>query len=140
MKVDGNCLCGHITYKAEVDPEQVFICHCTDCQTHAATAFSVAVGVVDGQFDLVSGQLKFYEKIAASGTVRALAFCPECGTRIYAKTVGDGTGFFGLRLGTVRQRKKFKPKLQVWHQSALDWVGDLNSSPKMDQQPSLDGL
>ncbi|MDH3737682.1 MAG: GFA family protein [Alphaproteobacteria bacterium] len=88
---------------------------------------------------MTSGQLKFYEKIAASGTVRALAFCPECGTRIYAKTVGEGTGFLGLPLGTIRQRRKFKPKLQVWHQSALDWGGDLNSIPKMDQQPSLDG-
>ena len=139
MKVDGNCLCGHITYQAEVDPEKVYVCHCTDCQTHAGTAFSVAIGVVDEQFDLTGGELKFYEKIADSGTVRALAFCPECGTRIYAKTVGEGTGFLGLRLGTVRQRRQFKPKLQVWHRSALDWVDDLNSIPKMEQQPSLDG-
>ena len=32
MKIDGACHCGHITYQAEVDPEKVVVCHCTDCQ------------------------------------------------------------------------------------------------------------
>ena len=93
MRIDGNCLCGHVTYEAEVDPESVTICHCTDCQTHSGTAYGVVVGVVDESFRLLSGGLKTYDKIADSGTVRALAFCPECGTRIHAKTVGEGSSF-----------------------------------------------
>ena len=32
MKVTGSCHCGQITYEAEVDPETVRVCHCTDCQ------------------------------------------------------------------------------------------------------------
>ena len=134
MNVDGHCLCGHITYEAEVDPESVIICHCTDCQTHSGTAYGVVVGVVDGKFRLLSGTLKTYEKIADSGTVRALAFCPECGTRIHASTVGEGTSFMGLRLGTVRQRDRLKPSLQVWCRSAQPWVGDLSAIPRFETQ------
>ena len=134
MKVDGNCLCGHITYEAEVDPESVIICHCTDCQTHSASAYGVVVGVVDEKFRLLSGAFKTYQKIADSGTVRALAFCPECGTRIHAKTVGEGTSFMGLRLGTVRQRDQLKPSRQVWFRSAQDWVSDLTTIPRFDTQ------
>jgi len=33
MHVEGNCHCGQIKFRAEVDPDQVEICHCTDCQT-----------------------------------------------------------------------------------------------------------
>ncbi len=134
MKIDGSCLCGHVTYEAEIDPERVIICHCTDCQTHSGTAYGVVAGIVDEKFRLLSGALKTYEKIADRGTVRALAFCPECGTRIHAKTVGEGSSFFGLRVGTVRQRDKLKPSLQDWCRSAQDWVSDLRSIPQIDAQ------
>ena len=33
MHIEGGCHCGYITYEAEVDPDAVRICHCTDCQT-----------------------------------------------------------------------------------------------------------
>lgn len=131
MKVDGGCFCRHVTYEAVVDPETAAICHCTDCQTHSGTAYGVVVGIVDGAFTLLSGDLKTHEKIADSGTVRALAFCPECGTRIHAKTVGEGSSFFGLRAGTVRQRDLMVPKRQVWSGSAQSWVGDLSAIPKV---------
>jgi hypothetical protein len=32
MNIDGQCHCGHVTYQADIDPEKVSICHCTDCQ------------------------------------------------------------------------------------------------------------
>lgn len=31
MRVTGACQCGAIRYEAEVDPQAVGICHCTDC-------------------------------------------------------------------------------------------------------------
>ena len=33
MKIQGGCHCGKISYEAEIDPEKVAICHCTDCQS-----------------------------------------------------------------------------------------------------------
>lgn len=140
MKVDGGCFCGHVTYEAEVDPATTSICHCTDCQTHSATAYGVVVGVVDEQFRLLSGTLKVYDKTADSGAIRALAFCPECGTRIHATTVGEGSPFFGLRLGTVRQRDRFTPKIQVFCRSAQDWVEDLTSVPRFDAMPTPEDM
>ena len=41
----------------------------------------------------------------------------ELGTRISAKTVGEGSSFFGLRVGTVRQRRELIPKAQFWCRS-----------------------
>jgi hypothetical protein len=43
MKIDGRCHCGQITYEAEVEPNAMFICHCTDCQTLTGTAYRAVV-------------------------------------------------------------------------------------------------
>ena len=130
MKVDGACLCGHVSYEAEIDVDKVAVCHCTDCQVNSGTAFGVVAHVVDRNFVLLSGTLKEYEKIAESGRVRKLSFCPECGTRIHARTDGDPSAFFGLRVGTIRQRRELKPKIQVWCRSALPWISDLPAIPE----------
>jgi len=125
MQVDGACLCGSVTYEAEIDPDRVVICHCTDCQINSGSAYGVVASVTDGKFLLITGQLREYEKTAASGRARQLSFCPECGKRIHARTKDDPAAFFGLRLGTIRQRAELKPQCQVWCGSALSWVSDL---------------
>ncbi len=140
MKIDGGCLCGHITYEAEVDPARVGICHCTDCQTNSGTAYGVVAITDAAQFTLLTGTLKVYEKTADSGTVRALSFCPECGTRIHATTVGEGSDFMGIRVGTIRQRAALKPRIQVWCRSALEWTRDLSDLPRFETQPNIDEM
>jgi hypothetical protein len=137
MKVDGGCLCGQVTYEAEIDPERVAICHCTQCQTHSATAFGVVAPIVDGKFTLLTGTLKTYVKTADSGNRREQGFCPECGTRIYARSADGGPGLFGLRVGTINQRADLTPKVQIWHRSALPWVGDLGDIPTLETQPNF---
>ena len=48
MRIDGGCHCGHITYEAEINPDDVIICHCTDCQpTPSALNASVTPMVIN---------------------------------------------------------------------------------------------
>lgn len=136
MHVDGKCFCGFVTYRAVIDPEKVAICHCSDCQNHSGTAYGIVAGVTRG-FELLSGEMKTFYKIADSGARRALTFCPECGTRIYAKPADDGPGFWGLRVGTITQRAELPPKMQVWCQSALPWTADISDLPRFEQNPQL---
>ena len=84
MQVTGNCHCGHITYEAEVDPATVRVCHCTDCQKLTGTVFRAAIPSLPGTFVLKSGTPTIYTKTGSSGRQRFHAFCPECGTPIYA--------------------------------------------------------
>lgn len=128
MKADGGCHCGFIKYEAEVDPEQVIICHCSDCQTLSASAFRTVAFVPEEDFRLLAGDLKTYVKIADSGNKRAQTFCPGCGTHIYATSVEEaGPRTLGLRVGSIRQRADLRPKKQYYCRSALDWVMDLGS-------------
>jgi len=76
MKIDGCCHCGYITYEAEIDPEKVMICHCTDCQTLSGSAFRTVALTREGTFKLLSGELKIYVKTGENGAKRPQSFCP----------------------------------------------------------------
>ncbi|SVB90272.1 uncharacterized protein METZ01_LOCUS243126 [marine metagenome] len=128
MNINGGCHCGHITYEAEIDPEKVAICHCTDCQTLSGSAFRTVAPSKKGSFKLLSGELKVYIKTAESGAKRQQAFCPECGTPIYATAVGDGPKIYGIRVGTIRQRDVLAPVRQVWTRSAQHWLPEIMST------------
>jgi hypothetical protein len=133
VRIDGGCHCGRITYEAEADPEKVGVCHCTDCQTLSGSPFVVYLPVPKDALRL-RGEPKVYVKTSESGNRRAQAFCPECGTRLYASAEKDPQ-VFNLRIGTVRQRASLAPKTQLWWRSALPWVKDLDSIPKHAKQP-----
>ena len=135
MHIDGQCLCGYITYEAEADPAHTAVCHCTDCQTSSASAYGVVVRIEAASFRLLTGTLKAWVKTAESGNRRALTFCPECGTRIYGCPEDPASGgHFSLRTGTIRQRAAFAPQLQVWTRSRLPWTLSLDDVPGREGQ------
>ncbi len=134
MKIDGNCHCGFIQYKAEVNPEEVYICHCTDCQSISGSPFRWAVSVPAENFKLISGNPKTYEKISANGRASHQLFCPECASPIYSTAVGTEPKSYNLRLGTSNQRSDLPPKLEVWCRSAQEWVASKGTNEKLNKQ------
>jgi len=134
MKVQGNCHCGAIAYEAEVDPDKVEICHCTDCQTLTGTTFRTVVPAENGSFRILEGTPKTYVKTAESGNRREQGFCGDCGTPIYATSAGDGPKTYGLRVGSFRQRDRLVPKTQYWTRSAQPWVANIGSLPKVEKE------
>ena len=134
MKVDGGCHCGYISYEAEIDPEKIRVCHCTDCQTLSGSAFRFNVSTRTGTFKLLSGELKIYVKTAESGAKRQQSFCPQCGTPIYAASMEAGPKTQGLRVGSIRLRDILVPKLQIWTRSEQPWVAGLESVDKVEKQ------
>lgn len=132
MKIDGGCHCGNITYEAEVDPEEVIVCHCTDCQALSGSAFRTVAPLGSEDFRFLGAQPKVYVKVADSGASREQAFCPECGSHIYATSVGDGPKVLGVRVGTIRQRASLEPRKQVWCRSRLDWVDRIADLERVD--------
>ena len=79
------------------------------------------------RFNLLKGSVKTYVKTADSGNKRAMAFCADCGTHLYATSVDGEDKILGLRVGTARQRAELRPEKQYWCGSALDWVTDLGA-------------
>jgi hypothetical protein len=141
MKVDGACHCGAITVEGEVDPEQVTICHCTDCQAGTGSAFRVSVPVAGKAFKMTGVPSIYLRTTADNGNPRAHAFCPTCGSPIHSTTPGDGPqDWYMLRVGILRQRNQLPPRRQIWFRSAQAWVTDISAVPKEEKQTGTSHL
>lgn len=126
MKVDGSCHCGSVMYEAEIDPDQVVICHCTDCQTFSSAPYRVSVfGVRSDNFRRIKGSPKTYSKTGGSGREVLVVFCGECGTALYS-TKNDTEGPFNLRIGAIKQRRELVPKNQGFCGSGMPWATNID--------------
>jgi hypothetical protein len=129
MKVHGACHCGQITYEAEVDPQRVSLCNCSECQMLTGSAFRVSVPAPAATFRLLTGHPKVYVKTADSGTRRRHSFCPNCGTPVCATAdVADPPGY-SLRIGCLAERATLPPRRRTWCKSALGWAQDVSGVP-----------
>ncbi|WP_432725495.1 GFA family protein [Variovorax sp. W6] len=113
MKVQGACHCGEITYEAEVDPDKVGLCNCSDCQVLSGTAYRVSVTVPASGFHLLSGMPRTYVKTVDSGARRRQSFCGTCGTPIHASADTDAPPSYSLRIGPLAQRALLPPRRRI---------------------------
>ncbi|MEQ8246421.1 MAG: GFA family protein [Alphaproteobacteria bacterium] len=127
MKIDGQCHCGAIRFEAEIEPADVVICHCTDCQTFSGSAFRVSAFTQPHTFAITAGRPTIYLKTGSSGAKRRQAFCPDCGTSIYSSDDVDPPPVFAVRVGGLRQRAELKPTKQIWCGSQRDWLNGLTT-------------
>src|SRR4051812_27817888 len=102
MQVHGRCHCGAITYEADVEAGTVSICHCRDCQTLTGTAFRANIQAPADRFRILTGKPREYVKTADSGAKRVHAFCPTCGSPVYA-CAPENPKTYSLRLGALSE-------------------------------------
>lgn len=133
MQVHGSCHCGSVQYEAAVDPERTTICHCTDCQKLTGSAYRVSVPAEEGSFRLTSGEPTIYVKVGDSGSHRAQAFCPTCGSPLYTYDA-DSPKIYGLRVGCIAERQALVPRKQKFCRSALQWTESLHGMERRDAE------
>jgi hypothetical protein len=127
-----------LPYEADIDPDKILICHCSDCQTLSGSAFRVVDYTREDAFRLLAGELKIYVKTSGSGNKRPQSFCPECGTPICTTAVGAGPKVYSLPVGSIRQRDQIAPNVQVWSRPKQPWVTHIGSMRKIEKQPQID--
>ena len=135
LQSNGAGLCGDITWQARIDPNLVGVCHCTDCQTVGGSAFQFTTRVAREDFELTSGELAAYAKVAESGNPRAMFFSDPATTEIYTGNTDD-TGLLSLRLGGCEQKPELTPQFQIWCQSSMDWV-EVEGGVKLPDQGGI---
>ena len=132
MQIDASCHCGAVTYQADINPDQVVICHCTDCQTFSSAPYRVSVfGVPVANVDL-KGSPSTYNKIGGSGKTVETAFCGECGTALFSRKAGT-EGPLNLRIGAIKQRAELPPKMQGFCSSGMSWATNIDDIYKVPE-------
>ena len=130
--LNGACHCGQISFTAEIDPAQVVVCHCTDCQVLSGSPLRAVAEALIGMFK-IRGSPKRYV-FTQHGIRMAQVFCPKCGTPLYATAQENPTSVI-IRLGCVEQRAQLKSVIQIWQGSALPWLVELATVPTSSEQP-----
>jgi hypothetical protein len=105
----GSCLCGHIKYTIDVDPttttSKTSACHCRACRkiTGATTSLNLIVPASTFHLTPPSGELKIIKVPHIDEPFDfSLAFCPECGSPIYAVPHWEGLGdIVVIQVGTL---------------------------------------
>ena len=97
-EICGQCLCGAVTLRAEVEKPNLRACHCDMCRRHTSGMF-ISVATVPGSVQ-VSGPAKSYR----SSEWAERGFCETCGSTLWYGTVADGVrhpaaGLFGDAAG-----------------------------------------
>ncbi|WP_117190851.1 GFA family protein [Rhizobium terrae] len=133
MHITGGCHCGQITYQAELDPQRVAICHCTDCQKLTGSPFRVTAVVSDDDLKII-GEPRIYKRVAESGRVRQQYFCPNCGSQLFVNgESGEASKIWGIRWGSIDQRLDIRPQRQVWCRSSPAWLSEIGELPAKDR-------
>lgn len=124
MEINGGCFCGQITYRAQLDPSRVLLCHCRDCQIFAGTAYRMSGIVKPADFSITSGEPRIFEKRAESGAVRLMAFCAACGTHLCSLPAdpANATAFVSIRIGTSQQFHELQPATEIFTASRVPWL------------------
>ncbi|WP_263144959.1 GFA family protein [Pseudomonas sp. RIT-PI-AD] len=134
MNIEGQCHCGQVAYRAEIDPQKVAICHCNDCQALTGCAFRISVSTPREAISLSGTPPKVYRKIAESGRARLLYFCADCGSPLFSSGEDPDQGEWGIRWGSIRQRRELAPQRQKWCRSAVDWLDRIDALPAREQE------
>nr|WP_315463681.1 GFA family protein [uncultured Rhodoferax sp.] len=118
---EGQCQCGAITYRVTGESATLFACHCTECQRQSSSAFGMALWIRDPVVEILSGQLKEWIRALPSGQKMSCQFCPDCGTRLFHRAVGQ-TQLMSIKPGTLRDTRQLKPVGHLWVGSKQAWL------------------
>ena len=120
--VEGGCACDRVRYRLTAPPMNVYLCHCTDCQTITTSAFVQGAFVATEAFEITRGQddLMTWQRIHTTSGGRPAQFsCRHCGVRIYSQRRPD---ILTLRAGTLDDTAWLTPAGSIWTKSKQPWV------------------
>jgi hypothetical protein len=120
LPFSGGCACGSIRYTGSQAPIAMINCHCSDCQRSSGAPFASGIVVMTGCLQ-VSGTPKSHTVRAGSGGLVTRSFCSDCGTPLFTSS-GANPKFTSIRFPSLDDASGFKPMLDIYTESAQQWV------------------
>lgn len=133
LPITGGCLCGAIRYEISAAPLAGANCHCRTCQKSSGAPY-LALLFVPAQALSISGNFKEYPTLAASGHTVYRAFCPDCGTSLFARN-SVFTKVRPVSAVTLDDPGIFQPQKDMWVADAQPWDYMNPNLPKFAGNP-----
>lgn len=103
MIIHGACVCGAVSYEANVDPGDALKCCCADCRAGSGGPYRECIPTASRSFH-VRGLPRTYTDVSQRTVPVVFAFCGQCGVALYAHKLNDPL-WLSLWLGAVRERE-----------------------------------
>ncbi len=124
---EGGCLCGQVRFSAANAPINTRICHCRLCQKAMGGPF-FARALYPADQVTITGRTERY----ASSPDLWRAFCPTCGTRLFAER--PSAGRIGVALAAFDEPNALAPECHIFVASKLAWVRINDDLPQYDDR------
>lgn len=132
----GGCVCGAVRFEVEGEPLFSSNCHCRECQRASGGAYVPWMGFPRRAVSVV-GNVKYFERMADSGTSEREGFCPDCGVRIVA--YADALeGIVLVRAGCLDDPSRYRPQIDIYSSSAQPWDLMDPNLPKFPKMPPIE--
>ncbi len=120
LDIAAQCACGAVTVAVRGTIKAMIMCSCEDCQKATGTGHSTAA--LAAQEDVTgTGEVRAYERPAASGASYTRYFCPACGTPLYGVS-SRASRLYSLPVGLFgAQTDWFEPNQLIFARSHRDW-------------------
>ncbi|MFZ5670846.1 MAG: GFA family protein [Pseudomonadota bacterium] len=115
------CACGGLTATCEGEPDYVSLCSCRDCQRRTGSAFGL-VAVYPRAAVTIGGEAKRYSRVADSGNITAMSFCPTCGSTVYWDRAGRDD-IICVAVGAFADPTMPAPIRTVYDEHRHPWIG-----------------
>ncbi len=138
--LSGGCLCGHVRYEYEGEPEGAIYCHCSTCRRMTGSAFNVGIRGQANLLNIISGNVKGYTRKMDDGNEITREFCPECGSPLFTRSPAH-PDFVFIKAGSLDDPNCVKPTYQMWTEEAVPWAHideNITSYPQTPTPPSDD--
>ena len=129
----GGCVCGAVRYESSADPLFAANCHCRDCQRFSGAPFTANLGVPNAALK-VTGNLKFYDVKADSGSMISRGFCPSCGSRVISRPARN-PDMVVISATSLDDPSVFKPAMDIYTASAQPWDQLSPATAKFPRMP-----
>jgi len=134
-KQTGQCLCGAMKYEVSADPIRSSICHCSHCQKASGSAYSINIIIPREAFKIIGKTLVTYLDRGGSGKELRRYFCSTCGSPLYTETDAM-PNFTIVKAGTLNDTTNFKPNINIFCESKMDWLKQCNKTVDFEKAPS----
>jgi hypothetical protein len=131
----GGCMCGAVRYECAADPIFMGNCHCRDCQQSTGGAYTPAIGVPRVAVK-ITGDVRYFESKADSGSMAKRGFCPNCGSRLFSMPP-FAPDLMVITAGSLDDPSIFKPGMDIYTGSAQPWDHMNSALPKFPKMPPM---
>ncbi len=133
LPITGGCLCGSVRYEIDEKPIGAGNCHCRTCQKSVGTAY-MPVLFVPYKALKITGTVKEFATLSASGNTMNRGFCPECGTALFGRNSGNDK-IRPVNAATLDEPGLYEPHMDFWVSDAQPWDVMDPDLPKFDENP-----